>query len=149
MTACVNRKHTKKVAAVVTASLVGALSLGVAPVAAMAEGTGIETLAASWATGATITRAHDGNSGAVSNPNQATFPAGSTKYLVPTEVTNSFGDSTEIDGTYTVNYYQKVSGTDTLVASTTNGSVPAPAGYFTASTTKGTYYVEVVKGSES
>ena len=35
MTACVN-KHTKRVAAVVTASLVGALSLGVAPVAAMA-----------------------------------------------------------------------------------------------------------------
>ena len=42
MTACVNRKHTKKVAAVVTASLVGALSLGVAPVAAMAEDTGID-----------------------------------------------------------------------------------------------------------
>ena len=41
MTACVNRKHTKKVAAVVTASLVGALSLGAAPVAAMAD-TGIE-----------------------------------------------------------------------------------------------------------
>ena len=35
MTACVN-KHTKRVAAVVTPSLVGALSLGVAPVAAMA-----------------------------------------------------------------------------------------------------------------
>ena len=30
MTACVNKKHTGKVAAVVTASLVGALSLGVA-----------------------------------------------------------------------------------------------------------------------
>ena len=42
MTACVNRKHTKKVAAVVTASLVGALSLGVAPVVAMAEDSGIE-----------------------------------------------------------------------------------------------------------
>ena len=42
MTACVNRKHTKKVAAVVTASLVGALSLGVAPVAAMATDEGIE-----------------------------------------------------------------------------------------------------------
>ncbi|MDN0068779.1 S-layer homology domain-containing protein [Collinsella ihumii] len=41
MTACVNRKHTKKVAAVVTASLVGALSLGAAPVAAMAD-TGID-----------------------------------------------------------------------------------------------------------
>ena len=37
MTACVNRKHTKKVAAVVTASLVGAHSLGVAPVVAMAD----------------------------------------------------------------------------------------------------------------
>ncbi|MDM8246224.1 S-layer homology domain-containing protein [Collinsella tanakaei] len=47
MTACVNRKHTKKVAAVVTASLVGALSLGVAPVAAMADDSGIETQAAS------------------------------------------------------------------------------------------------------
>ena len=44
MTACVNRKHTKKVAAVVTASLVGALSLGVAPVAAVAD-TGIDMLA--------------------------------------------------------------------------------------------------------
>ena len=43
MTACANRKHTKKVAAVVTASLVGALSLGVAPVAAMATDEGIET----------------------------------------------------------------------------------------------------------
>ncbi|MBM6687650.1 S-layer homology domain-containing protein [Collinsella tanakaei] len=41
MTACVNRKHTKKVAAVVTASLVGALSLGAAPVAAVAD-TGID-----------------------------------------------------------------------------------------------------------
>ena len=44
MTACVNRKHTKKVAAVVTASLVGALSLGAAPVAAVAD-TGIDMLA--------------------------------------------------------------------------------------------------------
>ena len=44
MTACVNRKHSKKVAAVVTASLVGALSLGVAPVTAMAQG--VDMLAA-------------------------------------------------------------------------------------------------------
>ncbi|MBM6786793.1 S-layer homology domain-containing protein [Collinsella tanakaei] len=42
MTENVNRKHTKKVAAVVTASLVGALSLGAAPVAAVAEDTGID-----------------------------------------------------------------------------------------------------------
>ncbi len=37
MTACVNRKHSRRVAAVISASLVGALSLGVAPVAAMAN----------------------------------------------------------------------------------------------------------------
>ena len=50
MTACVNRKHTKKVAAVVTASLVGALSLGAAPVAAMADtGPGIDLQVASAA----------------------------------------------------------------------------------------------------
>ncbi len=104
MTACVNRKHTKKVAAVVTASLVGALSLGAAPVAAMAEDTGIDMQAATWVTGATITAAHDGLGGTVSNPNQATFAEGSGKYLVPTEVTNSFGDVTEIDGDFTLTY---------------------------------------------
>ena len=46
MTACVN-KHTKRVAAVVTASLVGALSLGAAPVAAVASNEGIATQATS------------------------------------------------------------------------------------------------------
>ena len=54
MTACVNRKHTKKVAAVVTASLVGALSLGVAPVAAMAtEGIELQAYDESNVDGAT------------------------------------------------------------------------------------------------
>ena len=37
MTACVNKKHTRRVALAISASLVGALSLGVAPVAAVAD----------------------------------------------------------------------------------------------------------------
>ena len=45
MTACVNKK-SKRVAAVVTASLVGALSIG-APAVALAEGANIETLSVS------------------------------------------------------------------------------------------------------
>ena len=97
MTACVNRKHTKKVAAVVTASLVGALSLGAAPVAAVAD-TGIETLAANWATGAKVTAAEDGKgavfTGDLTKP--VSFDLGSGKYLVPTEVTNQNGDVTDV-----------------------------------------------------
>ncbi len=43
MTACVNRKHTRRVALAISASLVGALSLGAVP--ALAQESGIETLA--------------------------------------------------------------------------------------------------------
>ena len=102
MTACVNRKHTKKVAAVVTASLVGALSLGAAPVAAMADtaDTGIDLQAAVWYTDA---KATDGKGGTVSNPNEATFILGSGKHLVPTEVANSMV-MTPIDDTFAVVY---------------------------------------------
>ncbi|MDN0070024.1 hypothetical protein [Collinsella ihumii] len=100
MTACV---HTKKVAAVVTASLVGALSLGAAPVAAMADtaDTGIDLQAAAWYTDAKVTKATDGKGGTVSNPNEATFILGSGKYLVPTEVANSMV-MTPIDDTFAV-----------------------------------------------
>ena len=48
MTACVNKK-SKRVAAVVTASLVGALSIG-APAVALAANGGIEMLATEWYT---------------------------------------------------------------------------------------------------
>ena len=44
MTACVNKK-SKRVAAVVTASLVGALSIGAPAVALAANGTSIDILA--------------------------------------------------------------------------------------------------------
>ena len=37
MTACVNKKHSRRVAAAVSASLVGALTLGAAPAVVMAE----------------------------------------------------------------------------------------------------------------
>ncbi len=44
MTACVNKKHSRRVAAAVSASLVGALTLGAAPVLAVAEEAPAETL---------------------------------------------------------------------------------------------------------
>ena len=45
MTACVNKKHTRRVALAISASLVGALSLGAATPVFAAEGDGISTLA--------------------------------------------------------------------------------------------------------
>ena len=74
MTACVNKK-SKRVAAVVTASLVGALSIG-APAVALATGTtNIDMLAASWADGATVTKAKDNKGNAVSNPAKQSSPS--------------------------------------------------------------------------
>ncbi|MBM6906751.1 S-layer homology domain-containing protein [Collinsella tanakaei] len=101
MTACVNRKHTKKVAAVVTASLVGALSLGAAPVAAVAD-TGIETLAATPQQdidGASLTAAENGKGQGVEIPEKGviTFEAGKGEYLVPTQLTPEFGGAIDLD----------------------------------------------------
>ena len=140
MTACVNRKHTKKVAAVVTASLVGALSLGAAPVAAMAEDTGIDVLAVDWFSGATVTKATNGKGGNVSDPSKATFELGSGKYLVPTQITNNNGDVTDVDDNgYFFNYY------DASMASIAN-----PEAYFASSSiSAGTYYVEIVSKADT
>ncbi|MBM6868175.1 S-layer homology domain-containing protein [Collinsella tanakaei] len=100
MTACVNRKHTKKVAAVVTASLVGALSLGVAPVAAMATDEGISTQSVSeqeaWANG-TITYAHDNQGYIISDPSNIEFEAGSgSEYPMVLEVTPKNGKAVRV-----------------------------------------------------
>ncbi|OUO57945.1 hypothetical protein B5F74_11480 [Collinsella sp. An271] len=90
MTACVNRKHTKKVAAVVTASLVGALSLGAAPVAAVAD-TGIDmqalTPADAFKNGTVA--ATNGKGEAVTFPakDDVAFSAGSGEYLLPESIT--------------------------------------------------------------
>ena len=144
MTACVNRKHTKKVAAVVTASLVGALSLGAAPVAAVAD-TGIETLAVTWNTGASITKANDGRGASVSNPNRATFAEGSGKYLVPTEVANDYA-TTDVDSSeYTLEYQKFNSSTNTWGSTFTN----AETHFGTATNCTGTYRVRVTKAGTS
>ncbi|MDN0068778.1 S-layer homology domain-containing protein, partial [Collinsella ihumii] len=53
--------------------------------------TGIETLAASWATGAKVTSATDGLGNQLSGDlSQVTFTKGSGKYLVPTQIKGTF-----------------------------------------------------------
>ena len=109
MTACVNKK-SKRVAAVVTASLVGALSIG-APAVALATGTtNIGMLAASWATGAKLSGATDGRGNQLTGDlSKQAFVIGSGKYLVPTEVTSDFAttDVTGFTATYTVKTVSK------------------------------------------
>ncbi|MBM6687654.1 S-layer homology domain-containing protein [Collinsella tanakaei] len=91
MTACVNRKHTKKVAAVVTASLVGALSLGAAPVAAMAAtDTGIETLATDTENVAKATPEYESSS-------TTFYYTGKGLGRVPVSVTDAAGQKHDID----------------------------------------------------
>ena len=92
MTACVNRKHTKKVAAVVTASLVGALSLGVAPVVAMADDAEISTQSVepsvAWTQG-TLTYAHDNHGHRINDLTNMEFEKGT--YPMPIQVTPKNG----------------------------------------------------------
>ncbi len=109
MTACTN--HGGKARRVVTAALVGVLSVGTVPMVALATeaSDGIQTLAANWSTDAKVTAAEDGKgasyTGDLTKP--VSFGLGSGKYLVPTEVTNQGGDVTPVnnddyDFTYTV-----------------------------------------------
>ncbi|MBM6779887.1 S-layer homology domain-containing protein [Collinsella tanakaei] len=144
MTACVNRKHTKKVAAVVTASLVGALSLGVAPVAAMAEEIDLQ---------ATITPD-------TSAWNKATFD-----YSVDADIDGKYvttvGDYMTVQGVKTVDgrelgpsdytvVYFAMSGsapddTDVLVNATTAATVSKRDGGVPNAV--GNYFVAIVEGS--
>ena len=108
MTACVN-KHTKRVAAVVTASLVGALSLGAAaPVAAFAED-GIATQSVSeqqaWANGS-ITYAHDNQGYIIEDPSNIEFTLdGSAHYPKVLEVTPEFATAPVRVSQANVKYY--------------------------------------------
>ena len=91
MTACTN--HGGKARRVVTAALVGVLSVGTVPMVALATGTtdGIETQAANWTVGAKVTRATDGKGGQISGDlSELSFTKSSGKFLVPTEVTGTF-----------------------------------------------------------
>ena len=92
MTACVNKK-SKRVAAVVTASLVGALSIG-APAVALAETSGIDMLAVDTEAAfknAKITAATDNNGEALASFNDIKFVAGTGKYPVITELETGAG----------------------------------------------------------
>ena len=152
MTACVNKK-SKRVAAVVTASLVGALSIG-APAVALATGTtSIDMLAVDWNTSAKVTKATDGT-GAQLSGDLTRLVLAKGKYMVPTEISNVNGDASQVDlSSWTLNYYG--SDKNTLVATTdmnkvndSNGTVKQPSEYFNKSkVAEGTYYVEVVKGT--
>ena len=143
MTACVNKK-SKRVAAVVTASLVGALSIGAPAVALAANGTSIDMLAASVLANAKITKATDGKASISGSLENLTFAKG--KYLVPTELTNGdvVMDLTDEDADYTVNYYNA---SNKRVAST-DPSKTQPSNYF-ATAGSDVYYVEVVKGAKA
>ena len=144
MTACVNKK-SKRVAAVVTASLVGALSIG-APAVALAANGGIEMLATEWYTKATITKAENGK-GAVVSGDLSKAELKPATWLVPTQVANANGDLTDInDDDYVIRYYTQAAGGD-VVASTdvkVDTGKPEPKAYFT-STKTGTFYVSVAK----
>ena len=93
MTACVNKK-SKRVAAVVTASLVGALSIGAPAVALAANNTNIDMLSVDIFTGAKVTRAKDSKGNVVADVENAVFAPGT--YMIPLEVTNSRGDVTDV-----------------------------------------------------
>ena len=101
MTACVNKK-SKRVAAVVTASLVGALSIGAPAVALATTDAGIDMLSVDIFTGAKVTRAKDSKGNVVADIENAVFAPGT--YMIPLEVTNSRGDVTDVT-TATVKYY--------------------------------------------
>ena len=130
MTACVNKK-SKRVAAVVTASLVGALSIG-APAVALAANANIDMLAVDWNTSAKVTKATDGT-GAQLSGDLTRLVLAKGKYMVPTEISNVNGDTSQVDlSSWTLNYYS--SDKSTLVATTdmdkvngSSGSVKLPS----------------------
>ena len=114
MAACTN--HGGKARRVVTAALVGVLSVGTVPMVALATGAndGIQQLAADWHTDAKVTAAEDGKgavfAGDLTKP--VSFGLSSGKYLVPTEVTGQAG-ATEIDpNEYDLYYQAKTASTD-------------------------------------
>ena len=132
MTACVNRKHTKKVAAVVTASLVGALSLGAAPVAAMADtGIDMQALKPADAFRNGTVAATNGKGEAVTFPakDDVAFSAGSGEYLLPESITIEGStinfDLSTVNGNVLIKYFK--GGSTTSFAEVGKGADPAKA----------------------
>ena len=136
MTACVNRKHSKKVAAVVTASLVGALSLGVAPVTAMAQG--VDMLAAD-----TQDSLRDGEVIEWTDQDDDEIDTtefaynGEAQYVIPSLVKPRENSAFEFpkEG-YKVAYYEKTATKDRHASTTLRPTAPSTAMYSTTSVTR-------------
>ena len=118
MTACVNKK-SKRVAAVVTASLVGALSIGAPAVALATTDASIDMLAVDWTSGVKLTKATDGKGNVLSGDlSKQAFVEGSGKYLVPAEAANDFAttDLTDAKVEYFKTNGDKIADPDTYFA---------------------------------
>ncbi|MBM6953981.1 S-layer homology domain-containing protein [Enorma phocaeensis] len=115
MTACVNKKHTRRVALAISASLVGALSLGAAaPAVAFATNDGIQTLA-----GDTQDSLRDGKVTAWADQDGDGITAteftfnGEAQYVVPTTVKPRENSAFNLPvAGYKVAYYKKTSTKD-------------------------------------
>ena len=142
MTACVNKKHTRRVALAISASLVGALSLGVAaPVFANEIATQSVT-ATDALEGGELTGAVDIDNKSIDIPATGViaFTAdGKPQGVVPTEITMAKGAASERvelnDFDYTLTYYMSNNnftntGTKTYAGTAKAGSAPYAVGKY-------------------
>ena len=153
MTACTN--HGGKARRVVTAALVGALSVGTVPMVALATGAdttdGIETMAAEWYTGAKVTKVTDGKGKTLTGDlSKVTLEAGKGKYLAPTEISNGFETTKVSTNDYVFIYYTsetdaEAKNSNWVAASNSNNAAKTPANYFTNTTSADTYYLVIAK----
>ena len=122
MTACVNKK-SKRVAAVVTASLVSALSIG-APAVALATGSDISMQSAGALQGGTLTAAEDGQRGIVNDlKGVVELQELSGQFLIPTEITDAAGTVHVLNDDYTLTYFRYADGSYKEVHGTGNGTL--------------------------
>ena len=153
MTACTN--HGGKARRVVTAALVGVLSVGTVPMVALATGAdttdGVETMAAEWYTGAKVTKATDGKGKTLTGDlSKVTLEAGKGKYLAPTEISNGFETTKVSTNDYVFIYYTsetdaEAKNSNWVAASNSNNAAKTPANYFTNTTSAGTYCLVIAK----
>ena len=127
MTACVNKK-SKRVAAVVTASLVGALSIGAPAVALAANGTSIDMLALtaqeSFAKASLVT-AKDDQGRALAVPSDGVVSVEQGGWMVPAKVKPLNGDPVEINTTdATIEYFKGFNNTTDKIDTVNAGNFP-------------------------
>ncbi|MCR8908844.1 S-layer homology domain-containing protein [Thermophilibacter sp. ET337] len=139
MTACTN--NGGKARRVVTAALVGVLSVGAVPAIALATGTGDVSLqSVDPKNDVDLVKAQDGTGHSVSEDALKTgvsFENGNKQYLVPTWVSVEGGAAEKVDSDWTVTYIVPV-------ASSVQGSEGAYEGFFK----DGIYYTAPNKSGE-